>query len=170
MPRRRTVPPDRVLGRSAQPRTARLATVWLLQFGNGSDRDDGIGGQDKSERSKGGHHERHERAIALLWPPASSRSGRSDNDDFPSWVVGFRSAAARPRVAWPNRDASPVSLEGSRGCAPPVGKTARALNQFVMIKAGDNSLLRHLIGQLCAWTGSGSSDSSACSVSATGRF
>lgn len=44
--------------------------------------------------------------------------------------------------AWPNRDASPVSLEGSRGCAPPVGKTARAPNQFVMIKAGDNSLLR----------------------------
>jgi hypothetical protein len=150
-----------------------LATVRLLQFGNGSDRDDGIDGQDKSERSKGGHHERHERherAIALLWPPASSRSGRSDDDDSPSRVVGFRSAAARPRVAWPNRDASPVSLEGSRGCAPPVGKTARALNQFVMIKAGDNSLLRHLIGQLCAWTGSGSSASSACSVSATGRF
>jgi hypothetical protein len=72
MPRRRIVPPDRVLGRSAQPRAARLVTVRLRQFGNGSKRDDGIGGQDESERSKGGHHERHERAIALSRPPASS--------------------------------------------------------------------------------------------------
>ena len=64
-----------------------LAELRLLQFGNGSDRDDGIAGQDKSERSKGGHHERHERAIALSWPPASSRSGRSRTRGRASWAL-----------------------------------------------------------------------------------
>jgi hypothetical protein len=68
------------------------------------------------------------RQSAICWPMGSQTHGklRRPSAELPISRVhasGFDLLpAARARMAWPNRDASPVSLEGSRGCAPPVGR------------------------------------------------